>query len=174
MSCTLGSSGSLQPHYQGDPRPPPPSESYVVGRRRILHSGNPRINPRVPRNSAHLTHLEEVTATTWQSRLPGAPNTATNSNPSQLPQLTISLAAAWMTSARRTFSPAARSLAPEAGPRGPEEKLLFWASPWQRARSFPGAVAEVGGARAAVQVGGSHLGSLVRPRTLGWGVMGFG
>lgn len=63
-------------------------------------------------------------------------------------------------------------MAPEVGPRRPQGKLFFLASPWQRAPLFPGAVAEVGGARAEVQVGSSHLGRLQWPQTLGLGLYG--
>ncbi|MEJ1278531.1 hypothetical protein NN561_009453 [Cricetulus griseus] len=60
-------------------------------------------NPRVARLRVHLTHLEEASAATWQTRFPGASSSATNSNPSQLPQRPTSLAALVLTSSRRTL-----------------------------------------------------------------------
>lgn len=72
-------------------------------------------------------------------------------------------------------APASRSLAPEAGPHRLEgEAALLGVAVATRARSFPGALAEVGGARAEVQVGSSHLGSLVWSQTLGVVLSGLG
>lgn len=90
-------------------------------------------------------------------------------------QLPLPLAAVLVTSPRRTLPRRLVVWRQRLGLTGWRGKAaLLGVAVATRARSFPGALAEVGGARAEVQVGSSHLGSLVWSQTLGVVLSGLG
>lgn len=128
-SPSRSTKGTLVPHF-------PPKATFSADLAADAGSSTPAAEspPARPRQGAHLTHLEEASAATWQSRLPGAPSAATNSNPSQMAQLPLPLAAVLVTSPRRTLPRRLVVWRQRLGLTGWRGNLLCWASPWQRAR----------------------------------------